>query len=328
VTVFVVRRVVLGVLVLAVLSFASFLFFGWQDPQLQGHSLLDAYRTWAAGLFGGDTMYAFRNLVFVRLNQHSTSTLDALGHTAVLLGYALVLVLVLSTVLAVAAATRRGSAFDLLLRGLGYLAWAVPAFLLALLVQLFAFRAGGSRGIGPFPIAGWPGSCPAGLGVNGGVLTPCDPAGSGVHYALAVLRYTTLPAVTLALGFVGLHARYLRGSLVDALGEPYVTTARAKGLSETRVVLRHALRASLVTFVAAVLADVGAIFGGAMAVDWVFEMNGLGTVFVSAFPVDIGSVDTYVIEPVILLTGALLVVSSIVSELVVFSLDPRARAAG
>jgi len=324
---FVARRLLLGVGVLAVLSFASFCFFGWQDPQLHGRSLLGAYRSWALGLFGGDTMHIFQSMMPVRGNSQPTTLLDALGHTGVLLLYALVVVVVLAVLTAVASASRRGSWLDLALRGFSYLAWAIPAFLLALLVQLFAFRAGGSRGIGPFPIAGWPGSCPAGLGINGGVLTPCAPAGHGLRYGLAVLRYTTLPAVTLALAFVGLHSRYLRASLVEALQEPYVTTARAKGLSERRVVMRHALRASLAVFVAALLADFGAIFGAAMAVDWVFEMNGLGTVFVSAFPVDIGSVNTYAIVPVMLLTGALIVFSSILSELAVFSLDPRARSA-
>jgi peptide/nickel transport system permease protein len=323
---FLARRLALGVLVLAVLSLASFCFFGWQDPNLHGTALLGAYRSWASGLFGGSTWHVFSNELQGRGNTQPITMLQALGHTGVLLVYALAVVVVLGVAAAVTAATRRGSGLDLLLRAFSYLAWAVPAFLLALLVQLFAFKAGGSRGIGTFPLAGWPGSCPAGLGVNGGVLTPCDPAGHGAHYVVNVLRYTTLPALTLAFGFVGLHARYLRSALVDALGEQYVTTARAKGLSERRVVLRHALRASLVTFLAALLADFGAIFGGAMAVDWVFEMNGLGSVFVSAFPVDIGSVNTYVIVPILLLTGMLVVLSSILSELVAIWLDPRARA--
>ena len=101
-----------------------------------------------------------------RLNRQSTTIFGALGHTTVLLVLALALVVVLSVALGLVAASRRGSAVDVTLHALSYLAWAVPAFLLALLVQALANSIGGTRGIGPFPLAGWPGSCPTGLGVN------------------------------------------------------------------------------------------------------------------------------------------------------------------
>jgi peptide/nickel transport system permease protein len=256
-----------------------------------------------------------------------TTMLDALGHTAALLGGAMLLVSVFSLVLAVAAASRRGSALDVALRGLSYLAWGVPAFLLGMIVQKALYSVGTSYGVGPFPLAGWPGSCSAGLGINGGNLPNCPAAGSGVHYLLNVLRYVTFPAVTLAVGFIGLHARYLRSSLIDTLEAPFVTTARAKGLSERRVVFRHALRASLVTFVSALLADIGAVFGAAMAVDWIFELNGLGTVLVREFPIDSASpINLYSVQLVLLLTGGLVIATSYLSELSVGWLDPRMRA--
>ena len=90
--------------------------------------------------------------------------------------------------------------------------------------------------------------------------------------------------------------------------------------------LRHALRNSLVTFAGALLADIGAIFGAAMAVDYIFELNGLGTVFVSAFPVDMGSVNPIVVTPLILLTAILMIASSLLADVVVLWLDPRVRA--
>jgi peptide/nickel transport system permease protein len=328
---FLVRRVVLGFLVLVVLSLGSFCFFAWQDPRLSPvgvphPSLLAEYWTWLKGLGGGASsdmlLYATAP---TRLNRQPTTMLAALGHTTVLLALALALVVVLSIALSLVAASRRGSALDVTLRALSYLAWAVPAFLLALLVQVLANSVGGTRGIGSFPLAGWPGSCPTGLGVNAGILTPCPAAGTGVRYALNVARYVTLPAATLAVGFVGLHARYLRSALLEVLDAPFITTARAKGLRERTVLVRHALRASLVTFVGALLADFGAVFGSAMAVDYVFQLNGLGTVFMSEFPVDFGFVDTYSIEPVLLLTAVLIIVSSIVADLAILWLDPRVR---
>jgi len=322
-----VRRLVLGVAVLFVLSFASFCFFASRgDTYPTGRPVLTEYWTWLKGLFNGDSLQRLTQPVPTTLNHQPTTMLEAVGHTALLLGGALVLVTLLSVAIAVAAATTRGSALDLLLRCFTYLAWAMPAFLLALVVQRVFYALGDSFGFGPFPLAGWPGSCPAGLGIDAGTLPNCPSAGSGLRYGANLARYMTLPILTLAIGFVGLHARYLRSALIGTLDAPFITTARAKGLSERRIVLRHALRASLVTFVAVLLADFGAIFGAAMAVDWIFELNGLGTVLVSEFPISSPSpTDTYSVQLVLLLTGGLVLLTSYLSEFAVGWLDPRMR---
>ncbi|MHB8470117.1 MAG: ABC transporter permease [Gaiellaceae bacterium] len=320
-----VRRVILGLLVLGGLSLASFCFFAARDLSLEGHPLLAEYWTWLKGVGSGSSLQLFTQRAPTNLNAQPTTMLAALGHTAALLGAAIILVLVLSVALALVAAARRGSLLDLILRALSYLAWGVPAFLLALIVQKVGNSIGGAHGVGPFPLAGWPGSCPAGLGINAGTIQGCPASGSGLRYALNLLRYLTLPALTLAVGFVGLHGRYLRSALLETLDRPFVTTARAKGLSEPKVILRHALRASLATFVSALLADAGAVFGAAMAVDWIFQLNGLGTVLVAEFPTGPGSINTYSIQLVLLTTGALVVVSSLLSELAVIWLDPRMR---
>ncbi|HET7571296.1 MAG TPA: ABC transporter permease, partial [Gaiellaceae bacterium] len=332
---FLLRRVTLGVLVLAALSCASFCFFAWQSPPgstpfggpaVVHGSLVSQWWSWVRGLWHGSSYAVMNAPTFTRNFTFAGPTMfDSLGHTVALLAATLLLVVAFAVLVALVSASRQGSALDVLLRGLSYLAWAVPAFLLALLVEVLVNKTVGPRWT--LPLAGWPGQCPAAFGLNRGFLTPCPAAASGLDYVWNVVRYTTLPALTLAVGFVGLHARYLRSALVESLDQQYVTTARAKGLTERRVLLRHALRTSLVTFSGALLADVGAIFGGAMAVDYVFQFNGLGTLFVSAFPVDIGSVNVLVVEPLILMTAVLVIVSSILSDLVVLWLDPRVRAA-
>jgi peptide/nickel transport system permease protein len=326
------KRLAVGVVVLAALSVVSFLFFAAQPGTTpSGRPVLWEYWTWLKGVGSGRSLHLLSQPVPARLNLQPATMLEALGHTAALLGAAFVLVVALSVAFALAAAMKRGSAFDLFLRGASYLAWAVPAFAVALIVQKVLNGVGGSHGVGPFPLAGWPGSCPAGLGLNyanHGSIQPCPAAGSGLHYALNLLRYIALPATVLAVGFVGLHGRYLRSSLLETLDEPFVTTARAKGVSERRVIVRHAMRASAPTFASAVLADFGAIFGAAMAVDWIFELNGLGTVLVSEFPISSFSpIDIYSVQLVLLLTGAFVIASSLLSELVVSWLDPRVRAA-
>jgi peptide/nickel transport system permease protein len=141
------------------------------------------------------------------------------------------------------------------------------------------------------------------------------------------LYYLTVPALALALGFIGLHSRYLRSSLVDALDAPYVTVARAKGLPERVVVLRHALRNSLVTFAPAILTDFGAIFGASLAVDWVFQLNGIGTLFIGVLNVNStsASIDAYAAELLLVIGGVCVLGASILSELLVGFLDPRVR---
>ncbi len=151
-------------------------------------------------------------------------------------------------------------------------------------MQQLVSNVGGGEGLGPFPIAGWPGSCPTGIGIDAGDLLRCTAAGSGPTYVLNIARYLVFPTLVLAVGFVGLHGRHLRAQLLETLHAPYITTARAKGLSEHRVVTRHALRASLATFFGVLLADFGTIFGAALAVDWVFQLNGLGALLIHEFP--------------------------------------------
>jgi peptide/nickel transport system permease protein len=185
---------------------------------------------------------------------------------------------------------------------------------------------GSARGLGPFPLAGWPGLCPTGIGLNAGTLNPCPVAAGGAGYALDVLRYVTLPALALAVGFVGLHGRYLRAALAGALSAPYVTTARAKGLPERTVLFRHALRNSLATFAAVLLADFGALLGATLVIDWVFQLNGLGMLYLRELNPNVPSIDPYAVEVLLLVTAGLLILFSVLSELAVVALDPRVRA--
>lgn len=90
------------------------------------------------------------------------------------------------------------------------------------------------------------------------------------------LNHLILPWVTLAVVYVGLYSRVLRSNMLDAMGEDYVRTARAKGLSERRVMTRHVLRNSLVPIITLFGLDFGALLGGAILVEAVFNINGIG----------------------------------------------------
>lgn len=252
----------------------------------------------------------------------------AFGHTMALLALTLVLVLALGLVLGVAAAARAGGWFDLGFRAFAYTAWAIPPFLLALVFQS-GLASLSSHGVHLFPKSGWPGGCPYGL-------TGCfglPPASHGLAHAAEVLRALVVPALALAVAFVGLHSRYLRSALLVALGSQYTTTARAKGLPERLVVLRHALRNSLGVFTSVLFLDFGAVIGASLAVDWVFGLNGLGLLFLG----EIGALgdlsgngpkflDPYAIMALLTVTAVLVAVASLLADLVVVALDPRVRA--
>ncbi len=109
--------------------------------------------------------------------------------------------------------------------------------------------------------------------------TEIFPSGGYVEFAedpLEWVEHLILPWVTLAIVYVGIYSRVLRSNMLDAMNEDYVRTARAKGLDERRVMTRHVLRNSLIPIVTLFGLDFGALLGGAIAVEAVFSLNGIG----------------------------------------------------
>jgi peptide/nickel transport system permease protein len=260
--------------------------------------------------------------------QGTSGIVGGLEHTGALLGLTIAIVLLLSVLIGVLAAIRAGSWFDLGFRAFSYTAWAVPPFLLALVLQTGLISMT-RHGLHLFPVSGWPASCPAGF-----FSCTAPPAGHGVAHVAKVLQALVIPSIALSVAFVGLHSRYLRSSLLVAFGAPYTNTARAKGLSETRIVVRHALRNSIGVFSSILLLDLGAVIGASLAVDFVFRLGGLGLVFLGLIG-GLGNqsgdgpkpLDPYAVMSVLILTAILVAVASLLAELVVVWLDPRVRPA-
>jgi peptide/nickel transport system permease protein len=130
-----------------------------------------------------------------------------------------------------------------------------------------------------------------------------------------------LPWIVLALLFAAIYARMVRGNLLDAMGEDYIRTARAKGLSERRVIFRHGLRASLAPIVTMFGLDVALLVGGAVITESVFNLDGLGFMAVdSVFRQDLPAT----LGVVLIATFAVVIMNLIVDVLYAF-LDPRVR---
>ena len=314
---FLLRRLLLALFVLLAVSFLTFWFFT-KNFYVVGTTMLQESptRAWWEWLIGIPHGSLGRGIIGQPLWH---DTLQALGHTALLLAGAFVLVVVFALVVGTLSAVREGTAVDVVLRALSYLAWGVPAFLLGLVLQNVLQSLWGAIHAQPLPLAGWPGTCYIGLtgGFNNG-----DCSVSGLAYVGQLAQHLVVPSVALAASFIGLHARYLRSSLLVALNAPYTTVARAKGLPERRVV-RHALRNSLVTFVSALLLDFGSIFGAAMAIDYIFGLHGIGGQFIATIANP--NIDPHQVQLILVLTAALVLLSSLLAELAVGWLDPRVR---
>jgi len=137
------------------------------------------------------------------------------------------------------------------------------------------------------------------------------------------LRHLFLPAVTLSLGLIGLYSRYLRSAMAVELGRPYVTVARAKGLTERRVLLRHALRNSLVPVTALMTLELGGIVGASIAADGVFGTGGLASEFLGA----LGHADPFELTAIVVMSAVVVCGFTLAGDLLVGLLDPR-RAIG
>jgi peptide/nickel transport system permease protein len=134
-------------------------------------------------------------------------------------------------------------------------------------------------------------------------------------------QHLILPWITLALIFAATYSRLTRGQLLDVFGEDFIRTARAKGLSERRVVYRHGLRAAITPVVTQFGIDVGTLFGGAIVTEQVFGLNGLGRTALQS----IASQDLPVIMGTVVFASLFIVVANIVVDALYAVLDPRVR---
>jgi peptide/nickel transport system permease protein len=319
---FLLRRVAFGLLALFVGLSGVFLFFASKYPPLYYQPLAHTYWVWLRGLPSG------HSLNDGLLAGHQLSAVgSAFGRTLLLLVVTLVIVLLISVPLACLSAAKRGSSFDFVVRCVSYGIWAVPVFLAATIGQEGLGRVPGGWGLPWFPYVGWAGDCPNGQGIDNHTFQ-CPSGGHGLNHVGLVFDHLALPAMVLALGFVGLQSRYLRSALLEALDAPYVTVARAKGLPERAVMLRHAVRNALATFVPALVSDFGLIFGAALAIDFIFQLGGIGSLFINSLKLNADGfvpVDTYALVFALLLGGGLMLMVSILGEAALWMLDPRTR---
>jgi peptide/nickel transport system permease protein len=130
-----------------------------------------------------------------------------------------------------------------------------------------------------------------------------------------------LPWLVLAAGFAAVYARVMRGSLIETMGQDYIRTARAKGLPERQVVLRHGVRAAITPILTIFALDVGVLLGGAVLIETVFEIPGIGRLNYDA----ITHADFPIIQGTVLLAALFIIVANILVDIAYAYLDPRVR---
>jgi len=130
-----------------------------------------------------------------------------------------------------------------------------------------------------------------------------------------------LPWLVLAAGFAAIYARVMRSSLIETMGQDYIRTARAKGLPERQVVLRHGVRAAITPILTIFALDVGVLLGGAVLVETVFDIPGIGRLNYDA----ITHADFPIIQGTVLLAALFIIVANILVDIAYAYLDPRVR---
>ncbi|HYM46466.1 MAG TPA: ABC transporter permease [Solirubrobacteraceae bacterium] len=130
-----------------------------------------------------------------------------------------------------------------------------------------------------------------------------------------------LPWLVLAAGFAAIYARVMRGSLIETMGQDYIRTARAKGLPERQVVLRHGVRAAITPILTIFALDVGVLLGGAVLVETVFDIPGIGRLNYDA----ITHADFPIIQGTVLIAALFIIVANILVDIAYAYLDPRVR---
>ncbi|MDQ3944291.1 MAG: ABC transporter permease [Actinomycetota bacterium] len=320
---FIVRRLAISIPLIALASFLVFMLVAVSgdplgelranpsitDAQIEARRhelgldrpLMTRYVDWATGAVTGD---------FGRSSEDNEPVADKLNRaiwvTLRLLGGALSLAVLLGVAIGVAAALRQYSKFDYASTFFAFVFFSMPVFWLAAVLKDVGIRINNELGFRLFFTIG-----------------EKDPSVAGGFLAVFADRvgHMILPALTLILIQVAGWSRYQRATMLDVLSADYVRTARAKGLSPGKVILRHTLRNALIPIVTLVAIDFGLLMSGAVITETVFAWNGMGRLLVRGLL----DRDTNVVQAWLLVSATLVVLFNLLADIAYGYLDPRIR---
>lgn len=255
---------------------------------------IEQYGTWLVGLMTGDmgVSYVSDKEVFATF----TSKLPA---TVVLTIVSVLLTIVISVPLGILAAVKQNRFTDYLIRVLSFIGNSLPNFFAALLLILVF-----SVCLGWFPVVS------SSIGKTG--------------LASLSIQGTILPAFTLAIAMSSKYTRQIRATVLEELNKPYVIGARARGISERTILIKHVLKSCMIMIVTLLALSIGDLLGGTAIVETIFQWDGVGKLAVDSITMR----DYPLIQAYVVWMAIIYVMVNLVADLVYHRLDPRVRLGG
>lgn len=259
--------------------------FGLDDP------IYLRYLHWLVAMAQGDWGFSFVSRVNV-----DTLILQRLPTTLYVVGSSQLLALLIAIPVGVYAATRPYSIFDQLANTFAFIGFSLPTFFTGILfILVFSVKLDWL----PF------------------VYT--DVPGSGIKWALEMIRQAIMPVMVLGLFQAASMTRFVRSAMLDVIRLDYVTTARAKGLGQAKVIVKHVMRNAMIPVVTLIALQMPAVFGGAIVTEQIFRIPGIGSLLISSILAN----DTPVVMAVTFVFACLVVLFNLIADVLYGWLDPR-----
>jgi ABC-type dipeptide/oligopeptide/nickel transport system permease component len=226
-----------------------------------------------------------------------------MAHTAQLCILSESMAILLGIAVGIYSAIRQYSFFDYTFTSISFLGFAMPTFWLALILQIaftdeynkWGVRIFYTSGLNSIPGESW--------------------------FTLDRLQHLALPAMTLCIISFALYSRYMRASMLDVINSDYVRTARAKGVAEWRVILRHVVRNALIPIVTVSALQFGFLLAGAVVTETIFTLDGMGYYFIYKLQ----QLDIYAIMGYLVVVATSIVIFNMLADILYGFLDPRIR---
>ncbi len=260
--------------------------FGMDDP------ILIRYLRWLVAMLHGDWGFSFASRVDV-----DRLILQRIPTTLYVVGTAQLLALAVALPVGTYAAMRPYSIFDQIANTFAFVGFSLPTFFTGLLLILIF-----SVNLGWLPF-----------------VYRVDIAATGWHWYWEYLKQAIMPITVLGLFQAASYTRYVRSAVLDVIRLDYVTTARSKGLDESKVIVKHVVRNALIPVVTLVALQMPSVFGGAIITEQIFRIPGIGSLLISAILAN----DTPVIMAVTFVFACLVVLFNLLADIIYGWLDPR-----
>ncbi len=252
------------------------------------------YVKWATSWVRGDWGFSFASRTQVR-----DLVVGRIGTTIFVMGLAFLVGLLIALPIGVLAAVKQYSAFDQIATTIAFFGFSIPTFFSGLLaILLFSIK------------LGWLPFIYESQTAHGGLI------GLGER-----LRFAALPVLILGVFQAAALMRYTRASMLENIKLDYVRTARAKGITERTVIMRHVVRNAFIPVVTIIALQLPGLFGGAIITEQIFRVPGIGSLLISS----LGSSDTPVVMSVVFIISILVVLSNLLADVIYGALDPRIK---